>query len=201
MNTELADLFEAIAAGEDAAARRLLKGSPELAQAPVAKGGERFLAAVLHQSYAGDTALHVAAAGYRTSLVRTLIGMGADPSAKNRRGAEPLHCAAVGDTRSSFWNPRAQTATITCLIEAGADPNATDTLGVTPLHKAVRARCAAAVKALLAAGADPARTNRNGSSAMLLARHQTGRGGSGLPAAKAQQAEIVSLLDGLGAKP
>jgi ankyrin repeat protein len=45
--------------------------------------------------------------------------------------------------------------TIAHLIEAGADPNPTDKSGVTPLHRAVRTRCAAAVKALLEAGADP----------------------------------------------
>lgn len=50
------------------------------------------------------------------------------------------------------WNPDAQVATIGCLIAAGADPNAMDKSGVAPLHRAVRARCAAAVEALLDGG-------------------------------------------------
>ena len=101
----------------------------------------------------------------------------------------------MGMPGSSCWNPSAQAATIACLIEAGADPNATDMGGVTPLHRAVRTRCAAAVEALLAHGADVGRENKNGSTPMLLATQTTGRGGSGSPAAKAQQEEIVRLLE------
>ena len=97
-----------------------------------------------------------------------------------------------------MWNPRAQAATVAYLIAAGADPNAVDTNGVTPLHRAVRTRCAAAVKALLEGGADPRRRNGNGSTAMLLATHNTGRGGSGSPEAKAQQKEIERLLEQYG---
>jgi Ankyrin repeat len=63
-----------------------------------------------------------------------------------------------------------------------------------PLHIAVRARCAAAVAALLAAGADARRRNKSGSTPMLLATQNTGRGGTGSPEAKAQQNEIVRML-------
>jgi hypothetical protein len=65
---------------------------------------------------------------------------------------------------------------------------------VTPLHRAVRTRCAAAVRALLDGGADPLRANGNGSTPLKLATQTTGRGGSGSPAAKAQQEQIVQLL-------
>lgn len=41
--------------------------------------------------YAGDTALHLAAAAHQPDLVRTLLQMGADVDAANRRGAQPLH--------------------------------------------------------------------------------------------------------------
>jgi ankyrin repeat protein len=85
-------------------------------------------------------------------------------------------------------------ATIEALIDAGADPDAVDMGGVTPLHRAVRNRCAAAVKVLLERGADPRRKNRNGSTAAQLAKLTTGRGGTGSPDAKAQRAEIVRLL-------
>jgi ankyrin repeat protein len=105
-----------------------------------------------------------------------------------------LHAAAVGSPGSQTWNPPAQSATIVCLIEAGADPNAADMDGVSPLHRAVRTRCAEAVRTLLTHGADPTRKNKSGSTPMVLAMHNTGRGGTGLPAAKAQQQEIFRLL-------
>jgi hypothetical protein len=54
--------------------------------------------------------------------------------------------------------------------------------------------CAAAVRVLLDAGADPHRKNSNGSTAITLARWTTGRGGSGSPEAKAQQANTVRTL-------
>jgi hypothetical protein len=106
-----------------------------------------------------------------------------------------LHAAAVGSPGSPWWNPQAQAETILCLIEAGADPNTADKRGVTPLHKAVRTRCASAVRALLERGADPARKNKSGSTAMVLATHNTGRGGTGSPEAREQQGEIVRLLE------
>src|SRR5262249_5847037 len=143
-----------------------------------------YLDAIGYYAYAGTTVLHVAAAAYREDMVRQLIALGADVRARNRRGAEPLHAAAVGGPGTRTWNPRAQVATIACLIEAGADPNAADISGVTPLHKAVRTRCSAAVKALLDRGADAGRTTDGGSTALLLATLNTGRGGSGSPAAK-----------------
>ena len=83
---------------------------------------------------------------------------------------------------------------ITYLIEAGADPDAVAAGGVTALHRAVRNRCAAAVRALLDAGADPLRQNDNGSTAITLAQWTTGRGGTGSPEAKAQQADIIGML-------
>jgi hypothetical protein len=66
--------------------------------------------------------------------------------------------------------------------------------GVTPLHRAVRTRCAAAVKVLLQGGADPQHRNKSGSTPMLLATRNTGRGGSGSREAKEQQERIVELL-------
>jgi len=88
--------------------------------------------------------------------------------------------------------------TVLCLLELGADPNAVDKNGTAPLHRAVRNRCAAAAKALLDAGADPHAANRSGSTAAQLARWTTGRGGTGSPEAKAEQREIVRLLEATG---
>jgi ankyrin repeat protein len=140
--------------------------------------------------------LHVAAAAYQTAWVEKLLALGADVHARNRRGAEPLHCAAVGIPGSPGWSPEAQAATVSCLIAAGADPNVGDDAGVTSLHRAVRTRCAAAVRALLEGGADPGRKSRAGSTPAELARITTGRGGTGGPDAKAEQTAILKLLAG-----
>jgi len=81
----------------------------------------------------------------------------------------------------------------------GADPNAVDKSGVAPLHRAVRNRCALAVRALIEGGADPRAPNRNGSTPMLLATLNTGKSGSGSPGAKEQQREILRILEEHGA--
>ncbi len=197
------DLVRAIVSGDAAKAARLAAHSPMLVHERAATGatretaGQYFLEAIRHYLYAGDTALHVAAAGHQCEIAQDLIVRGADCSAKNRRGAEPLHYAAD----SNVWSPTAQAATIDCLIRAGANPNATDKSGVPPLHRAVRTRCAAAVEALLAGGAEPRGKNKNGSTPLHLAVQNTGRGGSGTPHAIEQQRQIIVLLLRSGAKP
>jgi hypothetical protein len=193
-------LMQAIVVGDQAIASRLLTASPSLGHAHLEQGATRlrpkdyYFDQIAHYAYAGDTAIHIAAAGYRSDFVRDLVVAGADVSARNRRGAQPLHYACDGAPGHAGWNPPAQAATVAFLIEAGADPDAMDASGVTPLHRAVRTRCAAAVSALLAAGADPRRTNRRGTTPMKLAVRPTGRGGSGSPQSKAQQQEIVRML-------
>jgi hypothetical protein len=195
----------AVVAGDAVIASRLLAASPDLASACLQEGAARhgpegyFFNEIRHYLYAGDTALHVAAAAYRHEIARKLIAAGANVRARNRRGAEPLHYAVDGIPGSPAWNPGAQAATVAALIEAGADPNAVDKSGVTPLHRAVRTRCAAAVKVLLDRGAEVRCQNNNGSTPMQVATRSTGRGGSGSPEAKAQQTEIVRLLEQHGA--
>jgi hypothetical protein len=202
----LMPLVAAIAAGDATAASRLLAASPSLATVHLETGatrpasGEYYLGEVEHYVYAGDTALHIAAASHRPDLVRALVSAGAEISARNRHGAQPLHYAADGLPGSAGWNPDAQGATVAYLIEAGADPNGADRRGVTPLHRAVRTRCAAAVSALLDGGADPRRPNGNGSTPLELAIRNTGRGGSGSPRSKEQQRQIVRLLELYGAR-
>ena len=194
-------LVEAIVSGDSATANRLLESSPQLARERAAQGATRqapkqdFFDKIRHYMYEGDTALHMAAAAYQPLLVGRLIAGGADVRARNRRGAEPLHYAVDGGPGLPTWNPRAQSKIIALLICAGADPNAIDKSGVAPLHRAVRNRCASAVAALIDGGADPTATNKNGSTPMFLATQNTGRGGSGLAEAKAQQQEILRLLE------
>ncbi len=194
-------LVRAVAAGDAATTHELLAASPGLAIARAQHAATRqhpndyYFDEIEHYLYVGDTALHVAAAGYRHDLARSLVRRGADVGAKNHRGAEPLRNAADGMPGSAGWDPAAQAATISYLIEAGADPDARDKSQVAPLHRAVRTRCAAAVRALLAGGADPQLTNRRGSTPLMLAARSTGRGGSGSPEARAQQEEIGRLLE------
>jgi ankyrin repeat protein len=199
--TALAELVRAIV-DDPARAAKLVRESPALAAERVVVGATRqsaknhFLLAIRHYVYAGDTALHVAAAAYRTTLVTKLIAVGADVHATNRRGATALHYAVDGGPGAPHWNPRAQVATIARLLAAGADPNATDRSGTRPLHRAVRNRCAAAVRALLDGGADPRLDNGRGSMVKDLLAHTTGRSGSGSDAARAQRDEIAKLLAG-----
>src|SRR5258708_17330763 len=116
---------------------------------------------IFHWIYVGDTALHLAAAGYRVEIVRRLLAAGADPNAaRNRRQSGPLHYAADGYVIGPAWDAERQLKTIRCLLDAGADINAQDKNGASPLHRAVRTRCAAVVSCLLKAGADPMLKNR-----------------------------------------
>ena len=201
-DSALRELVTAIVARDAGAFSRLLRKSPRLAEARFQSGATQkaakkyFVREVERYVYAGDMALHFAAAAYQVEMARRLVAGGADVRAKNRHEAEPLHAAAVGDPSSVHWNPAAQRATIAFLIDAGADPNAIDKLGASPLHKAVRTRCAEAVRVLLECGADPSRRNRSGSTPLKLANLTTGRGGTGSLEAKAQQKEILKLLKG-----
>ena len=182
---------------------RRLAASPSLATVRAEVGAARngapdfFFTEIAHYLYAGDTALHMAAAAFRRPVSELLIAHGADCHAKNRRGAEPLHYAADANR----WAPTAQAETIEYLLSVGADPNGLDKSGVAPLHRAVRTRSLPAVRALLDGGANPRAPNRSGSTPLHLAVQTTGRGGSGSEHARQQQAGIIRLLLERGARP
>jgi ankyrin repeat protein len=180
-----------------------LQRSPELAKMASARGATRqeatkyFFPEISHYVYAGDTALHMAAAALSRPVAELLVSHGADPRAKNRRGAEPLHYASDGN-RSEY---EAQGDVIKYLLSIGADPNAVDKSGVAPLHRAVRRRSLTAVRALLDGGANLSQRNNSGSTALHLAVQTTGASGSGSDEAREQQAEIIKLLLERGASP
>jgi ankyrin repeat protein len=198
-NADLVELMSAIASDRDRAVI-LLADSPRLAPVALAKArageasDEFFLEECRMQVYAGDTALHIAAAAYDVEMARKLVAAHADVRAKDRRGAEPLHSAIRGGPGSSSWDPSRQTAVISYLIEAGADVDAAAAGGVTPLHRAVRNRCSAAVRILLDAGADPLRASDSGSTAVALTQWTTGRGGTGSPEARSELQLIAGML-------
>lgn len=183
-------LVNAILNDDRARVRALLKAVPELATEPVKKA--RLAMELPHWIYAGDTPLHVAAAGYRLEIAKLLLAAGAEVNAKGKhRHATPLHYAADGGPER---DAKRQVAMIRLLLKAGADIHAQDKNGATALHRAVRTRCAEAVKCLLDAGADVTMRNKPGSTAFHLAVQNTGRGGSGMEKAKAAQREIIRIF-------
>jgi hypothetical protein len=195
------EFFTAIVDDEVIATKRLLKANEALATRLVRKP-KLYQLKIFHWIYVGDTALHLAAAGYRVEIMRVLLAAGADPNAaKNMRKSSPLHYAADGFVTGPVWDAKRQVATIDCLLKNGANIHLQDLNGATPLHRAVRTRCAAAVKFLLQAGADPTRKNKPGSTAFHLAVQNTGRDGSGQPVAVAAQREIIKTLLAFGVSP
>jgi len=202
MTVPLLEFARLVVDGDVKETSRRLAGTPGLATAASSVGASRqesstfFFANIKHYMYAGDTALHMAAAAFKRSIAEMLVRHGADCRARNRRGAEPLHYAAD----ANHWDPAAQADTIGYLISAGADPNAVDDSGVAPIHRAVRTRSLLAVKALLDGGASVSQPNKSGSTPLYLAEHNSGRAGSGTPQAREQQTAIIRLLLEHGAK-
>src|SRR5947209_17395536 len=94
------DFVRHVVSGDIDEVSRRLAASPSLATGPAAVGASRhgapdfFFTEIAHYLYAGDTALHMAAAAFRRPVAELLIAHGADCHAKNRRGAQPLHYAA-----------------------------------------------------------------------------------------------------------
>src|ERR1700722_8752037 len=121
-------LFGAIASRDQLAIGRWLDEEPGLATHPIRVGASRqdpdtyFLHSIHHYVYAGDTALHIAAAAHQRELAESLIAQGADIRARNRRGAEPLHYAADGSPGAANSDRNGPRQVITYLIEEGADP-------------------------------------------------------------------------------
>lgn len=202
MTTGFLDFVRVVVAGDVERVSHVLADQPALATMAAGEGATRqqaetfFFTDIAHYMYAGDTALHMAAAAFRPDVAAVLVAGGATCRARNRRGAEPLHYAADANR----WDPAAQAGTIDYLISAGANPNALDRSGVSPLHRAVRTRSLAAVRALVEGGAEPNGPNKAGSTPLHLAVQTTGRGGSGSPHAREQQAAIVRLLLERGAR-
>ncbi len=202
MERLLSSLLRAVISGETRVVGRILATNPELATAHFAEGATRknasefFFDEIAHYLFAGDTALHMAAAAFQRPAAELLVRAGANCRARNRRGAEPLHYACDANR----WKPAAQKETIEYLLAIGADPNALDKSGVAPLHRAVRTRASEAVRALVSGGARVRLRNRSGSTPLHLAVHDTGRGGAGTTRARIEQAKIIAILIDAGGR-
>jgi len=194
-------LLQAILDDDRVTVQDLLTADPSLVAGRVSEA-RYYDHKIFHWLYVGDTALHLAAAGHRVEIVQLLLASGSDPSASmNMRHSGPLHYAADGYISGPHWDPERQVKTIECLLGAGADVNAQDKNGAAPLHRAVRTRCAAAVRFLLKAGGRPTLRNKPGSTAFHLAVQNTGRGGSGTDKARAAQREIIEEFLRFGVSP
>ena len=195
------NVLTAIVDDDRKAVRALLEADGGLAARLIRKP-KFYDSKIFHWIYAGDTALHLAAAGYRVEIVRLLLLAGADPNAAaNHRRSSPLHYAADGFICSPAWDAKKQVATLCCLLDKGANIHSQDKNGATPLHRAVRTRCAAAVRCLLRAGSDPTLRNKSGSTPFHLAVQNTGRGGTGTAPAVSAQREIIKEFLSFGVSP
>ena len=118
------DFVRLVVNGEIDQVSRRLAASPAFATAAAEVGAERhgapdfFFSEIAHYLYAGDTALHMAAAAFVPPVAKLLVAHGADCRARNRRGAEPLHYAAD----ANHWDPTAQARTIEYLLSVGRRP-------------------------------------------------------------------------------
>ncbi len=187
-------IFRAILEDDRELAKKLLKANAKLATL-LNREARLFESQIFHWLYVGDTPLHLAAAGYRVEIARTLLAAGADVNAAaNSRRGSPLHYAADGYINGPAWDAKRQVKTIQRLLAEGADLHAQDKKGATALHRAVRTRCAAAVRCLLRAGGDPTAKNNSGSTPFHLAVQNTGRGGSGADVAIAAQQRIIEAF-------
>src|SRR5579862_4174740 len=89
LDPALRTLAAAIASGDTSDVLKLLSASPELAKASFQAGATRAAAKEFYLGqfgryiFAGDTALHFAAAAYQVETVRILLDAGADLQARN----------------------------------------------------------------------------------------------------------------------
>ena len=192
-------IFSAILSGNDHRVAVILKDSP----ASILDRTTHYAwLPALPLAYArGETPLHLAAACAHVAIVKRLLRAGADPNAINVHGHRPLRASVQCGPEMEPARHLRQARIVAFLVRAGADPNAGDIRGVTPLHSAVRCRCSRSVAALLDHGARiRARNNATGATPLHLAVQNTGRGGTGRPAARSAQSAIIKLLLSRGAR-
>ena len=141
---------------------------PDIVAALIAAGGNPNA-----RDAAGNTPLHASLSNENPGVVRKLLELGADLSARNDQGrvADPVHC--------ENWSTRAfagvaDTDVVVGCIESGWDVNVRSAEGDTPLHQAIRAEDTTMIALLLEAGADPNAANDAGTTALQIAIVENG---------------------------
>src|SRR5258706_11151819 len=118
VNSGFLEFVRLVVKGEIDAVSRQLAACPAFATAAAEVGASRggasgfFFSEIAHYLYAGDTALHMAAAAFGRAVADVLVEHGADWRARDRWGAQPLHYAAD----ANHWDPTAQARTIAYLL-------------------------------------------------------------------------------------
>src|SRR6478752_659043 len=80
VQTTMDTLLQAILDDHRPRVKKLLKADPALATRRIGES-KLYESKIFHWIYVGDTALHLAAAGYRVEIVRNLLKAAADPNA------------------------------------------------------------------------------------------------------------------------
>ncbi len=146
-------------------------------------------ALVKGQDAGGSTPLHHAAAFGNSAIMELLIKAGADVTARNGRGATPLHWAVSEEARTRLLLEKGavingqtdsgrtalylaasqsnRDAVLRLLLEKGADPSIATMTGRTPLMAASAAGEVGIMKALLEKKANPKAATAAGSTALF----------------------------------
>ena len=111
--------------------------------------------------------------------VRTLLGLGAHPDARDEDERTPIFSAVLGNS----------VGLLGLLLEAGADPNAQDKDGWSALHFVAQEHLTEMAHILLGRGADPNLRDNDGNTPLWRAVHSS-RG----------RTELVGVLRAAGAK-
>ncbi|CAG9325167.1 unnamed protein product [Blepharisma stoltei] len=111
----------------------------------------------------GETPLHIAADNFDYQTAKILLKYSADPKIANLEGETPLHNATY----------RGDDKIVNLLLQNDADPNSLTTqLGQSPLHIAASNGHLEIIKLLLSHGADPDIKDKQGDSALNLAKNK-----------------------------
>ncbi|CAM9280902.1 unnamed protein product, partial [Hapterophycus canaliculatus] len=92
---------------------------------------ELFVSSALNRNYAGETAMHLAAAQHSPRGLLLLLGSGANINAANHRGQTPLHavCVSPHGSCSERENDPALLECMHLLLSSGALEDARDVEG------------------------------------------------------------------------
>jgi len=154
--------------GETALTRASARGHFRIVQAILGRGTPGFQKLLAQRSRLGPqgdgaTALHLAASHGFRDICDRLLGVGADPSATDRRGRMALHHAAEGN--------HVEVANL--LLTFGSKPSGPDEIGNSPLHLAAERGFLTLADVLVRFSADVNASRRDG----RVPAHMAAKGG------------------------